>query len=196
MATTTTVCVVAKNARELVEATAGLATNVAAEVARSAADADVWRRAHRRSAVYTLVDVDPLAPVVVEWAKRLDGEDHDLETAIGVAPRGPAPDYYFVSDALEGTKVHWYLGLLVDAAPARVMTVRERVDDVLAALRSRRTGPSLPDLAEVASRARSYVPTALSGAPAPPGLDLGGAPGGLGLGSEKDPVIEGRHANE
>ncbi len=114
--------------------------------------------------MYTLVDVDPLDAVVVEWAKRLSGEEHQLELAIGNVRRSPSPDYYLVSDTLKGTKLHWYLGLLVDLSPTRVLTVGGTVDDLLGALRTRRTGRGLPALADLATEARRYVPTGLSGA--------------------------------
>ncbi|MDP8958428.1 MAG: hypothetical protein M3N51_04340, partial [Actinomycetota bacterium] len=58
---------------------------------------EVWRRAQRHGSIYTLVDADPLGPVVRQWAARLEGQAHDLEVAIGLSADLPMPDFYLVA---------------------------------------------------------------------------------------------------
>jgi hypothetical protein len=167
MSTTTTVCVIADGASELVTEAASRAANVGGEtsplatddlVAQSSELADTWSRARRRRAVYTLVDADPLATVVDHWSRRLAGEPVDLDTAVALVGDGPMPDYYLVSAELDAPRVHWYLGLLAELAASRVEAVPATADGIITALRHRRSGPGLPSCREVALRAQDYVP--------------------------------------
>lgn len=160
---TTTIAVVGADASEASREVAAVASNVAAEFLDEREGIfDGWRRALRHHAVYTLVDADPIAGVVDQWANRLEGRDHELELAIGTVPDLPSPAYYAVDPELGNTRVHWYLGLLMDLAPARILTVAATPGNLLEAIRHRPYGRSLPDLPELAARTRDFVPAGLS----------------------------------
>ncbi|HEX6254381.1 MAG TPA: hypothetical protein VFZ70_01085 [Euzebyales bacterium] len=65
--------------------------------------------------------------------------------------RSPLTDYYIVLDAedLPATERHWYLGVLRDAAPSRVVPVPSTataIDRTLRRLPAGRWWPDLPDL--------------------------------------------------
>ena len=115
-------------------------------------------KASRRSGIFTLLDSDPLAPVVAQWSARLQGLAHELELAIGLAGNARLPDYYFVSPTLPPPEVDWYLSHLLRLAPARVMPVELRGPAVLARLGSLSYGTGFPPVAEVAASARTFVP--------------------------------------
>jgi hypothetical protein len=95
---------------------------------------------------------------VTHWASRLRGEPHDLEVAIGAATGAAVPDYYLVSPNLADPEVHWYQGLLRDLSPARVVAVELSPERVLHALASLGSGPPLPNAADLAGRAREWIP--------------------------------------
>ncbi len=129
----------------------------------------------------TVHDADPLAAVVDAWVARFDGTGAagDLEVQVGAAVAGwrgrsvELPDYYVLldPDAWDRTRRHWYLGVLVAAAPARVVPVRsaEAAGPALANLPAGRWWPELPRLlADVDRR----VPDQLVRDPAAPGTSL------------------------
>ncbi len=164
---TTLVAVVGDAAADAVAEAAAAASNVAAEeigelppdpVQATARVREAWSRAAAHGAIYTLVDGDPLSVVVAQWAARLQGEDHDLEVAIGLAGSLSMPDYYQVDIELPLPAVHWYLGLVERLAPARVVPVQMNAASLLAALSSLPYGPAFPPAAEVAAQARDFVP--------------------------------------
>lgn len=118
-----------------------------------------WGSAARSSRTYVVHDADPLAAVAQHWVALFDGHGirGDLETAVAaVAARWhrralELPDYYLVLDAadLAPTARHWFLGVLRDAAPSRVVPVRSRsgaVEQTLTRLPAGRWWPDLPDL--------------------------------------------------
>lgn len=117
-----------------------------------------WRKAVTHGSVYTLVDADPLAPVVAEWGARLVGKDHQLELAIGLTGADASPDYYLVSPGLRAPAVDWYHGLLHQLCPQRVVATEMKPAALLATLANLKAGPSPPGPSALAARARDYVP--------------------------------------
>lgn len=117
-----------------------------------------WRSAQRRSAIYTVMTRDPLAPLVREWARRLDGKASDLELAIGLLGDAPLPDFYLVDPQISGTRAHWYLDHLPRLAPRRVVLTEPSETAIISTIRRLPYGPSLPEATEVLASARAYVP--------------------------------------
>jgi hypothetical protein len=132
---TTVVALVGERARSGVEAL-GRAANVVAHVAdpdRTALEraVDAWAVAARTHSPYFVHDADPLTAVADAWVRRYDEEGPvgELEVAVTeTVARWRArsielPDYYLVLDAETWgpTRRHWYLGVLHDAGPARVV---------------------------------------------------------------------------
>ena len=114
----------------------GRAANVVAHVADPDAGAleravDAWSVAARTHSPYFVHDADPLAAVADAWVRRYDEEGPvgELEVAVTeTVARWRArsielPDYYVVLDAETWgpTRRHWYLGVLHEAGPARVV---------------------------------------------------------------------------
>jgi hypothetical protein len=161
------VAVVAEGARPALVRLAERAANVAAEAAGDLPDSwseaaivtrATWDRAVRHRLIYTVVDVDPLAPVVMEWSRRLMGQQHELELAIGASNPPDPPDFYLVDEQLNHPLIDWYLGHLRDLSPGRVVPVKLDPDSISHALGSLGYGPSFPSGKELAASAREYVP--------------------------------------
>lgn len=134
--------------------------------------AAAWADATATSLTYFVHDADPLRAVVTEWAALYDGtgDRGALATSIAEAvARWRAktvelPDYYLVLDAetLPATIRHWYLGVLRDTAPARVVPVSDTaaaVERTLTRLPAGRWWPDMPDLLDGIDR---VVPDAVS----------------------------------
>ena len=164
---TTLVAVIGEAADEAVAVACRRATNLAREPvpdlpedlpSRFEVLASAWRRAARRSAVYTLVAADPLEPLVAAWEERLAGGEDHLEPAIGLVGRRPLPDFYVVEPALPHPRIDWYAGLLVDRAPSRVRFSAMTPAAITAAVAGVAYGPSLPGSLDLAMAARDYVP--------------------------------------
>jgi hypothetical protein len=165
-AMTTLVAVVGSGAATVISAAADLAANVTMETVGDVPDrpleaassiTETWSRARRHGSVYTLVDVDPIGAVVTEWARRLRGEDNDLEVAIGTAA-GTLPDYYLVARELPDPEIHWYLGLVRSLSASRVLATDLHPRGVLDTLASLPSGKELPTAAALALQARLWVP--------------------------------------
>jgi hypothetical protein len=118
-----------------------------------------WSGATSSSRTYVVHDADPLAAVARQWVALYDGTGQRgaLEAAVAaVTARWRArsvelPDYYLVLDAedMPATLRHWFLGVLRDAAPSRVVPVQATtaaVDRALRRLPAGRWWPDLPDL--------------------------------------------------
>ena len=141
----------------------GTAANVLAVVPDDEAPLDraaaAWKGVASTSRTYAVHDADPLAAVAADWVALYDGTGKrgELETSVAeTVARWRArtielPDYYLVLDAedMPPTLRHWYLGVLRDAAPARVVPVTGTagaVDRALTRLPAGRWWPDLPDL--------------------------------------------------
>jgi hypothetical protein len=143
-----------------------------------------WEQARRTSTPYLLHDADPLAWVADAWARRFQeqGVAGDLEVAVAeISARWRAgsldlPDYYLLTDPEGLTPIlrHWFLGLLVSAAPSRVITSRADapVVDQLADLPP---GPWWPDLDRVLAGLDRVLPEQLGpvGTPSGPAEPVG-----------------------
>lgn len=163
----TLVTVVAEGARPAIVRLAEGAANVAAEAAgplpeswseTAAVTRSLWERALRHRLVYTVVDVDPLAPVVMEWSRRLMGQQHELELAIGASNPPDPPDFYLVDEHLGHPLVDWYLGHLRSLSPGRVIPVKLDPGSIAHALGSLGFGPLFPSAKDLAATARDFVP--------------------------------------
>ena len=163
----TLVAVVAEAARpaivRLAEGAANVAVEAVGELPESWSEAAVltraaWDRAARHRLIYTVVDVDPLAPVVMEWSRRLMGQEHELEMAIGASDPPDPPDFYLVDEHLGHPLVDWYLGHLRILSPGRVVPVRLDPESISHALGSLRYGPPFPNGKALAATARDFVP--------------------------------------
>lgn len=117
-----------------------------------------WKSAQRRSTIYTVLTIDPLAPVVREWARRLDGASSDLELAIGLLSDVPIPDYYLVDPGLTPNVSHWYLDHLPSLAPSRVIVTEPEPARLFATISHLPYGPALPTTGALLESARTYVP--------------------------------------
>lgn len=150
----------------------GEAANVAAVVPPDGEPLDragqAWRHATRTSRTYLLHDADPLASVGEAWVGQWDGDGHRGAVDVAVAEvtsRWRArslelPDYYLVLDAedLSPTWRHWYLGVVRDAAPVRVVPVADTASAVERALVRLRAGRWWPELPELLERIDQVVP--------------------------------------
>ncbi len=165
--TTTLIATVGRAFDLPVERAAAAAENVAREVAPEPVESlpdwveklrSAWRAAQRRSTIYTVLTLDPLGPVVREWARRLEAKQSDLELAIGLTTDAPMPDFYLVDPAISGAISHWYLDHLAKLAPRRVILTEPTAAAVLEAVRRLPYGRALPKTADVIESARTYVP--------------------------------------
>jgi hypothetical protein len=168
---TTVVAVVGAGARacvERLERSANVATLVP-EPGDPALDRAVaaWSAATRMHTPYFAHDADPLGAVADAWVRRYDehGPVGELEVIVtDTLARWRAgsidlPDYYLVLDAESWvpTRRHWYLGVLHEAAPARVVPVPD-ADAATAALVRLSAGRWWPDLDELLARIDRVVP--------------------------------------
>lgn len=141
----------------------GASTNVVAVIPDEDDPLDravaAWSGAAGSSRTYVVHDADPLAAVARQWVALYDGTGlrGDLETAVAeVIARWRSrtlelPDYYLVlaAEDMPATLRHWFLGVLRDAAPTRVVPVQPTtaaVDRALSHLPAGRWWPDLPDL--------------------------------------------------
>ena len=163
----TLVAVVADGAKHAIVRLAEGAANVAAEAAGPLPDSwsetaavtrTIWEKALKHRLIYTVVDVDPLAAVVMEWSRRLMGHQHELELAIGASSPPDPPDFYLVDEQLGHPLVDWYLGHLRALSPGRVVPVRLDPGSISHALGSLGFGPPFPSGKDLAATARDFVP--------------------------------------
>ena len=160
-----------RHAREVGEASNVLAVVPDAEGPLDRAMA-AWARAAATSRTYLVHDADPLHAVLTDWAALYDGDGHRGALEMSVADtvaRWRArslelPDYYLVLDpaTLPATVRHWYLGVLRDAAPARVVPVDPVAGAVERALTRLPAGRWWPDLPRLLDGIDRVVPDAVS----------------------------------
>jgi hypothetical protein len=111
-------------------------------VTAMATAANVWRDAARRSSIYTVVAMDPLA------------------LAIGLVADVQTPDYYLVAPDMPDPQVHWYMAHVRSLAPSRLIVCQPHPSAIAGALADLPFGKALPSLSELANSARGYVPLA------------------------------------
>ena len=115
-------------------------------------------------------DADPLAAVADAWVRRFDeqGPVGELEVAVAETLARwrvgsiELPDYYLVLDAEAwgATRRHWYLGVLHQAAPARVIPVPDP-DAAARTLPRLGAGAWWPDLDDLLGGIERVVPDQL-----------------------------------
>jgi hypothetical protein len=169
MRLTTIVAVVADNARDLVEAVAGDATNVTAVLQETPDQLDpgrlkssALRRAEAGNNVYTLIDFDPMAAVVDAWVARLGGKENHLDVEVGRIGAVALPEYFLVADDIDDARVHWYHGHLNSYAPRRVVTIEPSPPAIHRRLSHLRSDRAFPTADVIARAALDYSPTTLS----------------------------------
>jgi hypothetical protein len=104
---------------------------------------------------YVAHDRDPLEHVASAWVEFFDDKgtlgtlDVEVETTRAVLRRGDAslPDYYLVLDpeALPPTWKHWWLGVLPEVAPMRVLPTESDFEAVRRQLRRLPSGRPWPE---------------------------------------------------
>lgn len=129
-----------------------------------------WAEVTRAHTPYLVHDADPLAVVADAWVRRYDeaGPPGELEVAVAEtlarwrAGSIELPDYYLVLDAQtwDATRRHWFLGVLHQASPARVVPVADP-DAATRALPHLAAGAWWPDLDELLAGVDRVVPDRL-----------------------------------
>lgn len=163
-ASSTLIAVIGANTGEVIRRVAAASLNVGFEAvdeqgeARTESRREAWDRARQHGLIYTLVNADPLEPLVDEWAKRLEGESHELELAIASTSGTELPDYYLVDEHLPPPRVDWYLANLGRLAPARVVPVAIEPERLAARLGALPYGAPFPSTEQIAATARDFVP--------------------------------------
>jgi hypothetical protein len=127
-----------------------------APLERAARATDAAGGAH---APYFVHDADPLALVADAWVRLFEAAGPIGEVEVAVAETLARarvqtielPDYYLVADAdvMTTTRRHWYLGVLHDAVPLRVVPVpgnAHHIVDALEGLAATRWWPPVPQL--------------------------------------------------
>lgn len=126
----TTLVVVGHESAKTLEALDHL-TNVRAATLSHRSDAEAQRWVAQSQAPYVVHDRDPLGHVAAAWVEFFDDMstlgtlDLEVDRALDALRSGEAnmPDYYIVVDPQElpPTWKHWWLGVLPQAAPSRVI---------------------------------------------------------------------------
>jgi hypothetical protein len=153
--TSTTIVVVGESTPETLGALRHFA-NVSAALFTDATDDEVRRWSSGAHSPYVAHNRDPLAHVAAAWVEFYDDQatlgtlDLEVDRALGSFRRGELsmPDYYVVTDPqkLSATWQHWWLGILPQAAPARVIPLSaESADPLGRVLRTLPTSRPWPD---------------------------------------------------
>ena len=129
-------------------------------VGRTEAIQTLWQRAARHGSVFTAVPLDPLEVVVDHWGRRLTGDTHQLDLAVGLVTDRSSPDFWIVSDELSEPLVHWYLHHLSGLMPGRVLVTEMTPSALLTTIGSLPYAPRGPALKHLAASALDYVPPA------------------------------------
>jgi len=172
---TTVVAIVGTGAadcvRRLGEATNVVAVSVDADDPPLDRAVATWSQATRAHAPYLVHDADPLSAVADAWVRHFDEEGPIGELEVAVAETLERwrvgsielPDYYLVLDAEAwgATRRHWFLGLLHQAAPARVVPVPDP-DAASRMLPRLGAGAWWPDLDDLLGGIEQAVPDQLA----------------------------------
>jgi hypothetical protein len=132
---------------------------------------EAWDLATRSAVPYFVHDADPLAWVEGAWARRFDTgtPPGELEMAVTETVRRwrarslELPDYYLLvePESWDRTRRHWYLGVLVGAAPRRVTTVDPV--ELVTTLPQLPPGPWWPELDQLLAGIEDVVPDQAGG---------------------------------
>lgn len=127
-----------------------------------------WSEVMRTHRPYVVHDADPLAAVADAWVALYDGAGvrGDVEVAAEAVRAAwrhrqvDLPDYYLVvdPDGMPTTRRHWYLGVLLEAAPHRVRPVDRSATKMLAAIGQLPAGRWWPDLDRLLDDLMDVVP--------------------------------------
>jgi len=131
-------------------------------------DDDVHRWTRGASTPYLVHDRDPLEHVAAAWVEFFDDQstlgalELEVDRAVDALERGAAaiPDYYLVvnPEALPPTWRHWWLGVVAQASPTRVIPRSDADASVVRLLRRLPTGRPWPDPARWLRGVASSVP--------------------------------------
>ena len=155
---TTTLALVGPPHEDTLRALESVASNIGVEIALARDDESLmgsWKRARSRSAIYTVVNFDPLQRLVDRWAESLDSGDPIIPDGGIVA----LPDYYLIDPSLAEPLRSWYLQLLFDYAPQRIITIEATVEDLYRTVSDLPYGAALPTSRELEEAASRFVPT-------------------------------------
>ncbi|QEO13771.1 hypothetical protein FLP10_04545 [Agromyces intestinalis] len=124
--------------------------------APDASDADVSRWSAAGAKPYVVHDHDPLGHVAAAWVEFFDDQstfevlELEIERAVEASARRAihVPDYYVVlhPESLPTTWKHWWLGVVAEASPTRVIPWSDADDSLARLLRRLPTGRAWPDV--------------------------------------------------
>jgi len=162
----TTLVVVGDDEGTTIRGFAGHA-NVRAASLAGRDDDEVARWTRGASTPYLVHDRDPLEHVAAAWVEFFDDQstlgalELEIDRAVEALTRGEAaiPDYYLVvnPESLPPTWRHWWLGVVAQAAPTRVIP-RGDDDSGVRLLRRLPTGRAWPDPASWLGGVTAAVP--------------------------------------
>ncbi|MGN6324682.1 hypothetical protein [Pseudolysinimonas sp.] len=118
-------------------------------------DEDVTRWSRSATTPYVVHDRDPLEHVAAAWVEFFDDRstlgalELEVDRAVDALSSGSVaiPDYYVVveSESLPPTWRHWWLGVMAQASPTRVIPRRESDPPLARLLRRLPTGRAWPE---------------------------------------------------
>ncbi|HAM26204.1 MAG TPA: hypothetical protein DCP11_05710 [Microbacteriaceae bacterium] len=163
----TTLVLVGEEAPTLIGAL-GRFANVRAATLADATDDEVQQWISQTHAPYVVHDHDPLGHVASAWVEFFDDLatlgtlDLEVDRALDSLDRGTMsmPDYYVILDTetLAPTWKHWWLGVLAEAAPTRIILGSEPTFSLARTLRRLPTGRSWPEPVSWLHRVARAVP--------------------------------------
>ena len=163
----TTLVLVGDEAPTLID-TLGRFANVRAAALSDATDDEVQRWISETDTPYVVHNHDPLIHVASAWVEFFDdlttlgALDIEVDRALASLGKGTMtmPDYYVIldTDSLAPTWKHWWLGVLAEAAPTRVILGSEPTFSLARTLRRLPTGRSWPEPTSWLHRVARAVP--------------------------------------
>ncbi|MCU1557630.1 MAG: hypothetical protein JWN09_1625 [Microbacteriaceae bacterium] len=163
----TTLVLVGEEAPTIIDAL-GRFANVRAASLPDATDDEVQQWISQARSPYVVHDRDPLNHVASAWVEFFDDLttlgtlDLEVDRAIASLGRGTTslPDYYVILDAetLAPTWKHWWLGVLAEAAPTRIILGGDPTFSLARTLRRLPTGRSWPEPVAWLHRVARAVP--------------------------------------
>ena len=163
----TTLVVVGEESATAITALDGLA-NVESATFLDATDAEIAKWSATSAAPYVVHDRDPLGHVASAWVEFFDDratlETLQLEIALTVRAAArheiSVPDYYVVlrPETMPTTWMHWWLGVLAQASPTRVIPWPDADVPIAELLRKLPTGRAWPDVERWLPRVVTSIP--------------------------------------